>query len=125
MKKSKVRILRYLYNINTRSTILSNLNNKLKILNVFNFFNLAISTRSDPGQRSGGSPDISMPSRNSPILHQNPIHQQSPQMNGGTSNVIGLREKPALYGASPSAISRPAWKWWRYLIRMLNFILSM
>ena len=48
------------------------------------------------------------------MLHQTPIHQQSPQMNGGSSNVIGLREKPGLYGAPPSTISRPAWKWWRY-----------
>ena len=121
MKKSKVRILYYVYNINTRINSTTNIN-----FGIFSiFFNLAISTRSDPGQRSGGSPDISMPSRNSPILHQNPIHQQSPQMNGGTSNVIGLREKPALYGASPSAISRPAWKWWRYLIKMLNFGFSM
>ena len=78
------------------------------------FLLIAISTRSDPGQRSSGNPDLSMPSRNSPILHQTPIHQQSPQMNGGSSNVIGLREKPGLYGAPPSTISRPAWKWWRY-----------
>ena len=73
----------------------------------------AISTRSDQSQRSGGNPDMSMPNRNSPLLHQTPIHQQSPQINGGNPNVIGLREKPGIYGASPSTISRPAWKWWR------------
>ena len=56
---------------------------------------------------------MNLGNRNSPILHQVPIHQQSPQMTGAASRVMDMGGKPGLYSATSSAISRPAWKWWR------------
>ena len=74
----------------------------------------ALSTRSEQGPRDHlNNPDMNLGNRNSPILHQVPIHQQSPQMTGAASSVMDMRGKPGLYSATSSAISRPAWKWWR------------
>ena len=64
---------------------------------------------------------MSMTNRNSQLLHQTSMHQQSPQISGAASNVIGLGGKPGLYGPSSSVISRPAWKWWRYIYYIIGY----